>query len=295
MHSTDRNINSIVERAAYLAVSIRDERLKILPSWDSILKVVRQNTDPTIVSGKLSQMDDDWLELSKPKTKSTVSPTAASIAPLPPQKIAVAPAPAPPPMREAPPSVLHTKDGVHYFMIRASPSQLEAYKSSGVWEAASELESVLNYSFLSSSHVVIVFVTPPGGPWPQALLGYGVMESIASPRATGLSAFVCKWIRSEVFVDLVEFVQLRSFGGKGLVSLRDGEEIPAPVGRVLCRFMDKIVFNRDPAIYSPESELLLNKRPKFGKRLQNPEETKLAICSFDEYTQIYDNSREMPI
>lgn len=223
-------------------------------------------------------MEDDWLDLGAQKTAVQAVQEQVVAAPI--SRLTAAPIKS---LRDAPPSVIHSAEGSSYVHIRGEPHGIESARVRGLWQVPSDpgapvCEQLLNYLWLSSPHVILVFGTGAG------IVGYARVQSIARPTQNGYSSLSMQWLRGPIFSPWEEFSSLREQHNRptrhalGIISSLSG--------RVLCRALDRAAFNADPAAYRPELEFLPAPRRRLGRRFPNDTHVKLASCSFDDYIKL---------
>jgi len=224
--------------------------------------------------------DDDWLELSPPALPSQLPSTAAPAPTAPPSR-----APKPPQIRDAPPSLLQTTEGVSFFLVRGNPYALSFAIENSVWEFQSNprFEASVNFAFLSRPHVILIFASG------TSIHGYARMTALASERKRNRekSSIEVTWFRKCV-LEISEVENLRNSlaGNRPVKSAADGEELAAAAGRAICRLLDRISFNDDPVAYRPERELLPSKQRKLARRFENPDELRLTVFSYEKFGEL---------
>ena len=188
-------------------------------------------------------------------------------------------------MRDPPPSVLQSTEGVAYFFVRGNPHAISSAMENSAWEfpAFPRFEEIVNFAFLSKPHVILIFASG------HAIQGYARMTALAAPRrrARDRSDIEITWFRKNQ-IDVSEIDNLRNSlaGNRPVKSSADGEELAPAAGRAICRLLDRQSFNADPVAYRPERELLPSRPKKLARRFEDVDELRLAACSFEEFQKI---------
>jgi len=234
--------------------------------------------------------DDDWLELD------TVKKVAAVVEVKPVPATAFIPEQAktvrPQVLRDPPPSVLQTTDGVAFFVVRGSQAAISNAIENSAWEfpSNSKFEAAINFMFLARPHVILIFVS-------NEIRGYARMRSLATARKRNRerTEIEVTWFR-KFSLDFSEIETLRnSFSSNRPVkNAADGEELAPAAGRAICRLLDKFSFNQDPVEYKPERELLPVAKRNLRRRFEDLDELKLASCGFDQYQAIAATAKTLP-